>query len=132
MSWKNNQDSIFFSPPPCPDRLWGPTNLSSGYGGLLPRLYISRGVKPTAHLHTASVLKIRWAFSQHFLWCTAMNATQTCNYQRTAKCSVLRSDISKQQSTVHGIKPKRRSLLEPAPPWKPEHSYRRVHDVFKN
>jgi hypothetical protein len=30
-------NAIFFSSPQCPDRLWGPPNLSSGYRGLFPR-----------------------------------------------------------------------------------------------
>jgi hypothetical protein len=51
--------SGIFSPPPRPDRLWGPPSLLSDmYHGLLPRGLSGRGVKLTTHLHLLPKLRM--------------------------------------------------------------------------
>jgi len=50
-------DWKFFSPPQCPNRLWGPHSLLSNWY----RMQSGRGVKLTTHLHLAPRLRMRGA-----------------------------------------------------------------------
>jgi len=65
----------FFSSPPRPYRVWGPTSLlSGGYQELFPGDKAAGGVKLTTHLHLVQRLRMRGAMSllpQYFFmaWC---------------------------------------------------------------